>query len=335
LAELAIGIGMSHSPMAVYHDPDIWRRFEQVDRRSTFLRDRVGAAITFDELEAVNAERYAPQVERSHLQEQVDATRDAIARLRADVEAAEPDVFVVIGDDQMELHDLDNMPSLGVYYGETLVTATTSRFATYYEDMADVMPVVSAAYGMDAHHEWPGHEQLARHLIASLIDQRFDVAAMKEIADPERGGIGHAFGVVNAQLMGDAKAPMVPLYVNNYWPPNQMPPTRCYELGLALRRAIETYPDDLKVAVVASGGLSHFITDEELDNRVLSAMREGDHDALQAIEPHLLNSGNSEIRNWMTLAAACRDREVVWDEYIPVYRSAAGTGCGLAFLRYS
>jgi 3-O-methylgallate 3,4-dioxygenase len=320
--------------MVVTDEVEVWRRFGGVDRRSAFLREPSGAAVTFAELEQSNGSRYAAQAELDHLTGQALDVQRALDRLRADVVEAQPDLFVVIGDDQMELHDFDNMPALGVFYGDDLVMATESRFATYYDDMADVLPRVSVGYGMDAHHVWPGHAPFALHLIGSLIAQRFDVAAMKEVADPARGGIGHAFGVVEAQLMGETKTPLVPLYVNNYWPPNQLPPLRCYELGLAMRRAIDDYPEDLRVAVVASGGLSHFVTDEALDQRVLDALRSGDHEALCAIPEHLLNSGNSEIRNWLTLAAACADRPVAWDEYLPVYRTPAGTGCGLAFLRY-
>lgn len=333
MAELVLGIGMSHSPM-VATDTTAWRRFGAVDRRSTFLRDRTGAAVSYTDLERTNGSRYAGLAESDHLDGQAAQVTRALDRLRADVLAAEVDVFIVIGDDQMELHDLDNMPALGIYYGDELVMATRSRFGTYYEDMADVLAEISRGYGMDQRHVFPGHGDLAVHLIASLIDQRFDVAAMRDVVADDHG-IGHAFGIVEAQLMGDEKRPLVPVFINNYWPPNQLPPARCYELGLALRTAIEAYPGDLRVAVVASGGLSHFVTDEELDGRVLEALRAGDREALLAIPAEQLQSGNSEIRNWMTLAAACHDRQVAWHEYIPVYRTVVGTGCGLAFLRYS
>src|SRR5438309_7179953 len=95
--------------------------------------------------------------------------------------------------------------------------------------------------------------------------------------------------------------------------------------------AIETNPADLCVGIVASGGLSHFVTDERLDHQVLEALRAADEQGLRGLPVHLLNSGNSEIRNWLTVAAACEDQRVAWDEYIPVYRTPVGTGCGLAF----
>jgi 3-O-methylgallate 3,4-dioxygenase len=104
---------------------------------------------------------------------------------------------------------------------------------------------------------------------------------------------------------------------------------------LALREAIEAYPEDLRVALVASGGLSHFVTDEALDRRTLEALRAGDARALCDLPAHLLNSGNSEVRNWIVVAAACQGMQLAWDDYIPVYRTAAGTGCGLTFARWA
>jgi hypothetical protein len=45
----------------------------------------------------------------------------------------------------------------------------------------------------------------------------------------------------------------------------------------------------------------------------------------------LLKGGSSEIRNWIAVAAACRDKPMSWHEYVPVYRTPARTGVGLAF----
>jgi 3-O-methylgallate 3,4-dioxygenase len=50
---------------------------------------------------------------------------------------------------------------------------------------------------------------------------------------------------------------------------------------------------------------------------------------------HLLNAGSSEIRNWIAVSAACTHLKLAWDEYIPVYRTVAGTGCGLGFACWS
>ena len=99
--------------------------------------------------------------------------------------------------------------------------------------------------------------------------------------------------------------------------------------------AIETNPADLCVGIVASGGLSHFVTDERLDHQLLAALRAGSEEQLRAIPRKLLNAGSSEIRNWIAVAAASKHLKLVWDEYIPVYRTPARTGCGLGLACWS
>ena len=129
--------------------------------------------------------------------------------------------------------------------------------------------------------------------------------------------------------------PLVPIVVNTYWPPNQMPPARCWALGKALRDAIESYSQDLKVAVVASGGLSHFETDERLDMQTLEPLRAGNPQALLDLPVHLLNSGNSEIRNWIALAACCdRISHSPGMNTRPCTGHRSVPGRGLAFARW-
>lgn len=333
MAELTIGIGMSHGPLVVC-DASTWLRIGELDHTSKLLIDTTGRPVTFEELAQANGERYAEQASLEQLERQCRQVKGSLARLKEEFAQAAPDVVVVVGDDQFELFDHDNLPALAVYYGEDLISCTHTRRGRYGARVGGLEDV-HKGYGMDRHRRWPGHAELGRHLISWLVDHHFDVSAVNSISDPERGGIGHAFGVVEVQLMDEPKLPLVPLFVNTYWPPNQLPPARCYELGLALREAIDGYSDDLRVALVASGGLSHFVTDEELDRRTLEALRAGDAQSLCSLPPHLLNSGNSEVRNWIVVAAACEGMQFAWDEYIPVYRTAAGTGCGLTFARWA
>jgi 3-O-methylgallate 3,4-dioxygenase len=85
------------------------------------------------------------------------------------------------------------------------------------------------------------------------------------------------------------------------------------------------------VGIIASGGLSHFTVDEELDRRVLKACREADAQSLASLPVNKLNSGSSEIRNWIVVAGAAERLQTAWQEYEPLYRTPAGTGCGMAF----
>jgi 3-O-methylgallate 3,4-dioxygenase len=92
-----------------------------------------------------------------------------------------------------------------------------------------------------------------------------------------------------------------------------------------------TMKSDARVAVVASGGLSHFVVDEELDRHVLDVIERRDVDGLLGIAESDLQSGTSEIKNWIVAAAACEHLDFSPIDYIPGYRSPAGTGCGMAF----
>ena len=94
-------------------------------------------------------------------------------------------------------------------------------------------------------------------------------------------------------------------------------------------------PGDARVGILASGGLSHFAVDEELDRMILRAMIKHDADALRRIPTRKLNSGSSEIRNWITVAGATEHLAAQWHDYVPCYRSAGGTGCGMGFLTLS
>jgi hypothetical protein len=123
----------------------------------------------------------------------------------------------------------------------------------------------------------------------------------------------------------------VPVLLNTYFPPNQPTPRRCYQLGQALRRTIEAWPSAKRVGIVASGGLSHFFVDEELDRHVLEILAKRDVDAIGALPAAQLESGSSEIRNWLAAAGAVEHLDLEVLDYVPCYRSEAGTGVGMAF----
>jgi 3-O-methylgallate 3,4-dioxygenase len=152
---------------------------------------------------------------------------------------------------------------------------------------------------------------------------------------PEGEGEGHAFGFVHQRIMKDVPIPVVPIFLNTYYPPNQPSPRRCYKLGQAIREAVEGYPQKLRIGVVASGGLSHFTVDEALDGEIIRALREKDASALQELPRQQLNSGSSEIRNWICAAGALEHLDLRWVHYCPGYRTPAGTGTGLCFASWS
>jgi Catalytic LigB subunit of aromatic ring-opening dioxygenase len=340
MAQHVLSVGMSHSTMVTLDD-SLWGEWAAQDSTIAILFDMEGQAVTYAQLAERAGDRYAQQATPRHWKEQYAAVRQALSRLAADLASARLDVLVIVGDDQLELFSFANMPALAIFYGERMASGLwTSRFATYQrQGQPPAAPLsqrlqrsVTEGYAMDAHHEFACAPSCARDLLASLIDQGFDVAGVGEIpSDNESAGLGHAYGAVVTQIMREQPIPIVPIFVNTYFPPNQPTPSRCYDLGLALHQAIESSPADLRVGIVASGGLSHFVTDERLDRQLLAALRAGSEEQLRAIPRKLLNAGSSEIRNWIAIAAASKHLKLVWDEYIPVYRTPAGTGCGLGF----
>jgi 3-O-methylgallate 3,4-dioxygenase len=185
----------------------------------------------------------------------------------------------------------------------------------------------------------PTHAALGKHLIEYLVEAEFDVGR-SSFLDPNRGGrsqggIGHAFGFVYHRLMQQKLIPTVPIMVNTYYPPNQPTPKRCYDFGRTLRSAIEAWPIKARVGILASGGMSHFVVDEELDHMVLDGMREKSIVKLSQLPREKMNSGSSEMRNWITVTGATEHLNMELFDYVPCYRSPAGTGCAMAFAQWS
>ena len=183
--------------------------------------------------------------------------------------------------------------------------------------------------------DYPVQSDLAEWLIRQLCDRDFDIAAMDGL---ERGqSEGHAFQFIHRRLLdgragGNASTlPVIPIILNTFDPPNQPTPKRCVALGAALRELISQWPQDLRVGVIASGGLSHFVVDETLDQKIITAIRNKDTANLAGINPKHLQAGSSEIRNWLVVAEMARELDVEWVQYLPGYRSDALTGTGLCF----
>ena len=330
MARITLGIGTSHTPMLNVEVED-WRRFEDLDRRRSHLH-KDGRPATYDELLAVAPLSLQAELAPEKLTKRHAEAMAALDRLHQTLIAAKLDVVVIVGDDQKEIYHDDHMPSVLVYRGETIANVP-NRTPTTDPDVAwrpDWAKRASARYYEESEtRHYPVHARLANHLIAGLIDREFDVASANAL--PEGEGEGHAFGFVHQRIMKGAAIPVVPVFLNTYYPPNQPSPQRCYKLGQAIRDTIEGYPEDLRIGIVASGGLSHFTIDEALDGEVIRALREKDAAALQSLPRAQLNSGSSEIRNWICAAGALEQLDLQWVHYAPGYRTPAGTGTGLCF----
>jgi 3-O-methylgallate 3,4-dioxygenase len=328
MADIVLGIGTSHSPLLNSPAED-YPKHAAIDASGRKLLDKNGKPCTYGEL----LEKADPSIEQQ-IEPQVLAERSArctanIERLAREIAEAKLDALVIIGDDQHEQFLDDNMPAFLIYWGETIENNPLHMD----EDAPQFWRQARSQYHETAQsRQYPVDSKLALHMIGSLIDQGFDISQGKRLSKPH--GEGHAFGFVHRRLMSeDHIVPVVPVALNTYFPPNQPRPRRCHALGHAIRAAVRSGPSG-RVGILASGGLSHFTVDEELDRAVLDACARNDGEALCSIPVSKLNSGSSEIRNWMTVAGAVSHLKNAWQEYIPCYRSAAGTGCGMGFMAW-
>jgi len=85
------------------------------------------------------------------------------------------------------------------------------------------------------------------------------------------------------------------------------------------------------VAVVASGRLSLFVVDEELDRRLLDGLKNRDIESLTTIPRKFMRSGTSEGPNWTAAGGMLEGLSMKIVDYVPGYGSVAGTGVGMAF----
>ncbi|MEZ5708779.1 MAG: extradiol ring-cleavage dioxygenase [Blastomonas sp.] len=329
MARLTHGFGTSHTPMLNTEQED-WAKFVERDATGKFL-DKAGQPATYESLLADADVAVAGQIVPDMLDRRFVESQLGLEQMRAAIAASGIDVLIVVGDDQKELYHEDNLPSILVYYGETI--RNSPRHKANPNPLAWWQRARGGYYVDEGETHFPVDAPLARHMIASLIDAEFDIATSNRL--PEGAGEGHAFGFIHRKLMDETQPmPIVPVALNTYYPPNQPTPARCLALGKAIRDAVESYAEDISVGIIASGGLSHFTVDEDLDRGLIAAMQARDYDAMRAIDRAKLNSGNSEIRNWITIAGACDHLELVRCDYMPCYRTEAGTGTGVCFAEW-
>lgn len=325
MARIVLGIGTSHTPM-LNAGLDDWPRFIELDRLRQHL-DKQGRPVNYEQLLALAGDSIARELRPEVLTTRWTAALAQVHALGETLKRAALDTLVIVGDDQKELFQTDNLPAMLVYHGDTI------RNVPLKDRSGPRPPWAHAAsaryYEPEVAKDYPVNAALALHIVNHLVERDFDIAVADHL--PEGRGEGHAFGFVHRRLLNGAELPVVPVFLNTYYPPNQPTPRRCHALGRQIRAAIESWPGDARVGVIASGGLSHFTVDEQLDQRVISALRERDDEALCSLPRELLNSGNSEIRNWICMAGATEHLALRSLEYIPGYRTPAGTGTGLCF----
>ncbi|MGH3211363.1 MAG: hypothetical protein ACRDNO_26760 [Trebonia sp.] len=335
MAQIALGVGTSHGPQ-LSTPAEEWRQRAAADRRNPALAFR-GGDYSFDELSALRDAAFAAECDPGVQAGRYARSRAAVDEVGRIIRAANVDVLVIVSSDHKELFGDELLPQFAVYWGDTM------RHEPYTQAQLDSMPpglaVAEVANQPERSAVRQGHAALGLHLIHEVSRAGFDPGAAKVLPAGRwaNHGIPHGWGFILQQVLGGRDLiPIVPVFVNTFYQPNPPAAARCYDFGVALGAAIKSFPQDLRVGVVASGGLSHFVIDEELDRGLLQALTSKDKEFMVALKDDELRSGTSELRNWVTVGGALADTPLTARvvDYVPCYRSEAGTGCAMAFMAW-
>jgi len=314
MAEIVIGIGTSHSPQLSVRAKawDLLLKKDQTDPR-----------LNYQALLQKAKPGLAAELTEDKFRQRDQACQAAIKVLGEALSAAQADVVVIFGDDQQEQFHDDNMPMFAIYHGKGLPVVKHNNLRPAAWKDAEEQGWAETA------PEYETASELADHLIRALTDAEFDITRCNRLR--AEIGVGHAFSFLYRRILPGGKLPIVPVMVNTYYPPNQPTPRRCYAFGQAVRKAIESWPGGKRVALMASGGLSHVVIDEEIDQMVIDGLKNKKPEILFQLPRQRLRGGTSEILNWVALAGAMELRQLKYFEYVTTYRSPAATGCGMGF----
>ena len=358
MAKIVLGIATSHSPMLALN-ADQWRRYAIGDlTHKGLVYPPNGISMTYDEgLAYVSEETRTRDISEAVFEQQVAQCQRGIAELAKTIDEVDPDVTVIISDDQDEWFYEDNMPTFSIFWGDSVPIIPRADGPSRRDP--DVAKSITAGYGNVA-MDVPVAKELGRHVIDHMMQNDFDVSHFTYIKDsyggkvgrrymraegeldlvnetpPKNQGLPHGYAFVVTRLFNNKPRTILPIFENTCYPPNQPTVKRSYKFGEEIRKAIESWDSDLRVAVVASGGMSHFVVDEQLDWMVLDGLKNKDAETLQNIPREWLYSAASETQNWIALGGVLQDTDLDFElvEYVPVYRTPAATGGGWGFARW-
>ena len=226
---------------------------------------------------------------------------------------AKPDVVILVYNDHASAFSLEIIPTFAI-------------------GCADEFQPADEGWGPRPVPVVKGHPDLAWHIAQSTILDEFDMTIVNNMT------VDHGLTVPMSLLFGQPEAwpcPVIPLAVNVVQYP---PPTghRCYKLGQAIRRAVESYPEDLNVVIFGTGGMSHQLQGEraglinaKFDNAFLDGMA-GDPSGLIRLShlEYMREAGSEgiELVMWLIMRGALDDevREVRRFYHVPASNTAVG-----------
>jgi protocatechuate 4,5-dioxygenase beta chain len=214
---------------------------------------------------------------------------DGYVPVRAWLEGLRPDLFIVVYNDHGNQFFFDAYP-------------------TFALGASDAYPQADEGWGKRDLPDMRGDPEFSWHLARSLVEDEFDPTICQEMS------VDH--GVMSFMpMLTDIRwpVPIVPFAVNVIQHP--VPKARrLYKLGQAFRRAVTSYPKDIRVVVMGTGGLSHQLqgtrfgfTDADWDNEFLDRL-ETDPEPLAALShrEYMERGGTEgiEMINWLPMRSA-------------------------------
>jgi len=244
--------------------------------------------------------------------------RDGLLELKRIIGESKPDALIVIGDDQNENFTAQNVPQFAIYIGADAVF-----FDRLFQE--------ERTYRCDA--------EIARIILNSAVEGGFDLSFSESFPDKRLISHAHVEPLMRI-LLPSADVPIVPIYVNAIHPPGPAP-ARCYAFGQMLGDIIRNHLAEKRIAIYASGGLSHFTAgypwrhyngpfgygciSEDFDRKILQWITNGQASKLAELSSaELLDHGEIELRSWIVLAGTVGTVPARVLAYEPLYRGLMG-----------
>jgi len=208
------------------------------------------------------------------------------------IAAARPDVLIELSADHWTNFFLDNLPNICIGIGASHDGPPEPFMNNFPRSIA-------------------GDTAFAQHIAKVALDDEFEPSISHHLA------LDHGFCIPLMKMELPKLPRIVPIVVNNLEPP--MPSIRrCFAWGKLLAKAIASYPENIRVAILASGGLSHSIgeptmgaIDEAFDRDCIAAFKAGAEGPLtKLLDERMEAAGNGthEVRNWVIAHAAAGSR---------------------------
>jgi protocatechuate 4,5-dioxygenase beta chain len=216
-------------------------------------------------------------------------------------------------------------------FNDHATTFFFDRYPTFALGVSDAYAIADEGTGPRPIPRLKGHAPLARHIARSLVADEFDLTIFQDL--PLDHGL-HSPLTMLWSTKPDWPGKVVPLFVNVLQHPLPTP-RRCFKLGLQLRKAILSYPEDLKVAIVGTGGLSHQLigeragfNNEPWDLEFLDLIdRDPERLASMTVEDFVRLGGNegAEVIMWLIMRAALEPtaRKIHQSYYLPMTTAMA------------